>query len=681
MDPIDFRFKKLEEIFDWHEAHAVTIHTEADTRMKLITRILTEGLGWQFEDLMTEERAGGGILDYKLSIQGCARIIVEAKKADIDFGLSGRLGGQAFKLSGPVFNVASKEAVRQVIEYCAFKSAELACATNGVEWVIFRANRLGDGRETLDGKGFVFGSLKDIKDNFARFHDLLSPESNSSLRFRGLFQEAEGIPLRDLSFYRAFRPADSKRLLARGEFATDFDDIMNAFFQRLKGDDDPDMVVDCFVITPESERAEQLLTRVADDLVLKLREINTGTGEQLLEIIEMVRRQNKTRFALLVGSKGAGKSTFIDRFFRFVLPKDTADALVIIKLDLSKSSGSETEITSWLDRNLLDECEKALYGSEDKTWNDAVGDIFFDEYQRWSNMTMKPLYESNREQFRVEFGRHIEDIRRTRPHDYIKRLLKHITKSRKKIPCLILDNTDHHSILYQEKVFQYARSIYESELCMVLIPITDKTSWQLSRQGALQSFESEVLHLPVPKPHRVIERRIEYLSKKLRLENHQQTKDYFFGKSIRLDIQNLSAFIANLNQIFVESKNTSEWIGGLANYDIRRVLQLTREMIASPHLPLEELLKAHLIGRVEVVPQWKIKQAIIKRGYDIYPVGEHPFVQNIYSLDVDVPTTPLLGLRVLQYLRDADKNVGVEDRPFISVESVYEHMGSLGIEK
>jgi hypothetical protein len=254
-------------------------------------------------------------------------------------------------------------------------------------------------------------------------------------------------------------------------------------------------------------------------------------------------------------------------------------------------------------------------------------------------------------------------------------------RSRKKIPCLILDNADHHSIAFQERVFQYARSIYESELCIVIIPITDKTSWQLSRQGALQSFESDILYLPTPRPYRVIERRISFLLKKLDLVKGKQSSDYFFGRNIRLDIKNISAFAASLNRIFVEAKTTSDWLGGLANYDIRRLLELTRDVIASPHIPLEELLKAHISGDALNIPEWKIKNAILRRKYDIYPQGEHPFVQNVYCLNDDIPTTPLLALRILQFLRDAGVRSTSSERDFIPVEDVYNHMAAIAVDK
>jgi energy-coupling factor transporter ATP-binding protein EcfA2 len=576
---------------------------------------------------MSKSVLESGYTDYTLRSKNTARIVVEAKRDAVSFELEHRQPAKAFKLNGPVFNQAAKAAIEQSIVYSAFKNCELACATNGEEWIIFRANRLGDGRDTLEGKGFVFSSLTCIADNFQMFFDLLSKPAVEALRFRGEFQKAEGAPIRDFSYLRYPRLPSTKRLLPRGEFSADFDALMASFFERLKGDQDADMIQKCFVVTPESQLADEKLLRIADDLVQKTRRLDTETGQALVEMLQSAQLQHKNRFILLVGNKGAGKSTFIDRFFKFVIPHETASGLVLLRVDLALSSGDASTIVSWLNHQLLQECEKAVFTPNAPAWDECVGKIFFDDYQRWSTRTMSHLYQTDKNAFKIEFGRHIEKIRETRPDEYIRRIVNYIIMSDKKIPCLVFDNTDHYTIQFQESVFQYARSIYEGALCIVIVPITDKTSWQLSKQGALQSFESESLSLPVPAPERVLERRISYLLDKLQDDNAERRRSYFLSRGIRLRVEDIAGFAAGLNRIFVESRETANWIGGLANHDIRRLLELTKEVIASPHLRLDDLLKAHVAGRTDAVPAYRIKRALIKRRYDIYPVGEHSFVQ------------------------------------------------------
>jgi predicted type IV restriction endonuclease len=130
--------------------------SEADTRLKVIDQILFDVLGWDRLETSVEEPAGSGYTDYTLRTKNSARMVVEAKKDMVSFELAHRQSARAYKLNGPVFNHAAKSAIEQAVVYSAFKNCELACVTNGAEWIVFRANRLGDGQDTLEGKGFVF---------------------------------------------------------------------------------------------------------------------------------------------------------------------------------------------------------------------------------------------------------------------------------------------------------------------------------------------------------------------------------------------------------------------------------------------------------------------------------------------------------------------------------------------
>jgi hypothetical protein len=49
--------------------------------------------------------------------------------------------------------------------------------------------------------------------------------------------------------------------------------------------------------------------------------------------------------------------------------------------------------------------------------------IFFSEYQRWSVGSRKHLYDSNKTEFKDQFGRHIEERREEHPDEYVRLLL------------------------------------------------------------------------------------------------------------------------------------------------------------------------------------------------------------------------------------------------------------------
>ena len=679
MEAIDTAHERWKALAAEILAYATPVKTEADTRLKVINRVLIEILEWTLDDIETEETAGRGFVDYKVSIRGNARLILEAKRDGADFGLSTRAAGRAYRLSGPVFGAQPiKLGIQQAITYSAFKSAELGCITNGNEWMIFRANRLGDGRDVLQGMAFVFPSLTAIDANFGLFYDLLSKTAVESFTYRAHFQEAEGRRIRRSTFRRALVPSGTQRLLRQGRFSADLDRIMTSFFRRISGDEDQDLLLDCFVVTRESHAADERLARVAEDLVGRIREVETDKAALLVEVVDRVRSTHRNEFVLLVGTKGAGKSTFIDRFFTHVLPKHLVSNCVLLRVNLADNEGDESQVVDWLTQHLRIELESAVFNGAELSYEDIQG-MFYDEYTRWRRASLRHLYESDREKFKIEFGRHIETLRESHPTDYIARLLSHIVRVRKKLPCLVFDNADHFTIEFQERVFQYARSLYERQLCLVILPITDRTSWHMAREGALRSFENEALFLPTPSPRKILERRISYFAKKIEEERRQSGRGYFLGRGINLTIDDLTKFAAALQSLFLRAGMVARWIGNLANRDVRQCLELAKTVATSPHIQIEQLFKGYVIGSDLAIPRRHISSAMIKVRHDVFVQAENRFVHNVFGLPPEVSSTPLLSVRLLQLLRDA-RRTGTSNEAFVTLDQTIEYFRAMQID-
>jgi len=104
MEPIDHAAERMRSLLVDIEQYKHTVVTEQDTRLKIIDRVLSEVLGWPLSEISTEDRAGHGYIDYKLTVNGLARLIVEAKRDGRDLGVSTQVPGRAYKLNGPVFH-------------------------------------------------------------------------------------------------------------------------------------------------------------------------------------------------------------------------------------------------------------------------------------------------------------------------------------------------------------------------------------------------------------------------------------------------------------------------------------------------------------------------------------------------------------------------------------------------
>jgi len=388
-----------------------TSTTEADTRLRVIDRVLIEILGWPRADIKTEEKTDTGFADYVCKDSTFSRMVVEAKRDGRTLGVDNKAMTN-YRLNGPVFLAdAAKEGITQAISYGGSKNAELAVVTNGREWIVFRANRLGDGTDTRDGMAFVFPGLAEVDQHFTTFYDLLSRESVLGYKFRPLFQEAEGQPIRSRVFGRSLRAPHSARLLPISPLGADIDKMMSSFFQ-LTGHDDPDMIRECFVETAESQRADRRLARIAADIVDRIRPLETREGQALADLIERLHETSAREFVLLVGIKGSGKSTFTKRFFDVVLARRVAEHCVVVSVDLRSSSGNLGGLTDWLDRQLLAALEASLF-AEGPTFSEIQG-MFYDEYSRLRRGNWSVLYENNKEEFQIRFGEKIEGSSQSR---------------------------------------------------------------------------------------------------------------------------------------------------------------------------------------------------------------------------------------------------------------------------
>jgi GTPase SAR1 family protein len=184
----------------------------------------------------------------------------------------------------------------------------------------------------------------------------------------------------------------------------------------------------------------------------------------------------RKELVLLIGTKSAGKSTFIERFLSDVLAQTIADDTVVIRIDFAACEVDASMVIKWLNEHFLEAAEKASFRDGVPDYND-IEDMYWKEYDRWRKGTMRHLYERDKEGFKIEFGKHVEHRREERPHEYTVHLLHRIVGGFAKVPCLVFDNADHFGVDFQEEVFKYAYSLHKECLCLVLLPITDTTSW------------------------------------------------------------------------------------------------------------------------------------------------------------------------------------------------------------
>src|SRR5262249_36134152 len=109
-------------------------------------------------------------------------------------------------------------------------------------------------------------------------------------------------------------------------------------------------------------------------------------------------------------------------------------------------------------------------------------------------------------------------------------------------------------------------------------------------------------------------------------------------------------------------------------------LRLTREIVSSPHISIENLLKAFIEKTALSVSPDEVKIAIIRGSYDIYPSNDTSFVQNLFAFVPDLDTTPLIGVRILRFWDMVWEGNSASDSRYAPTDSVIQYLKSMNIE-
>jgi hypothetical protein len=435
----------------------------------------------------------------------------------------------------------------------------------------------------------------------------------------------------------------------RDPLASDAALLFSQFFSRLSNEKDREMLRDCFVETGESRKADFELEKIIQRVVNTITPIETGQGNALQAELERALNTRRSETVLLIGNKGAGKSTFIDRFFQQVLPLRLREKCVVAVVDLEDYHGDPKAIVSWVILQLRARLEVGICASNPPSYDELMG-IFFSEYQRWSIGSRKYLYDTNKTEFKDQFGRHIEERRERQPDDYVRLLLDWASRGHQMLPCVIFDNTDQFPAEIQDLVYQAAHSFESAAPVFNIVPITDRTVWRLSKAGALQSYSAHSFYLPTPEAKEIISRRVEFLKSKVHAEP-RAAQSYFSKLGFRVEVNDLAVLADAVGKVFVENDYVSRLIGRLGNFDIRRMLRIAERVFLSPDLRIDDIIKSRFGGEAVTANQYRTHRALIKGEYDRFSESENEFISNLFQTNPQRPGPPLLSYYILWLLR------------------------------
>ena len=618
---------------------------EAETRKKLIDRIIEDVLCWNDDDISYEERVSEDgkttYADYIIRTADTA-LLIEAKRVGSAFNLENTK--KRVNLSGIFLKGAAGDAVKQAREYCRKKSIPFAAVTNGHQWIVFPAVRT-DMVSFSDSKAIIFDSLERLLgEELSEFTNLLSREGviDGNLSIELIGRKTDQFEERRLNKF--FNKSNSR--VANPIYPLIEPAVTTAFSDSIVSAD-TDLLEKCYVKSSDRKKFDSRIKMHLEKReplfsTQPKRPMRKRDSSTLTESIESAKKQARPLAILILGTVGTGKTTFL-QYTKKIASKDFFEKTKgnayphWIDIDFRDFSKNESPI-SFIYNELFKYIQNDEYFSD---FNRSIRSAYKDEIDSLKNGPMF-LLSKNTE----EFDRKITEIilkDYNEKNTYVDKLL---TYARQKAPIfVVIDNVDQfEEDSVQSNIFSDSIALASRLGINLIIAMRESTYINHRNSPTFDAFDFDPIHIEPPEIPAVLSRRFFLTSQLLSRKSGSFTS--LNGADFKVD--DLSVFI-EIVKSSVLGTEVGDRIDVLSNHDVRLALRMTREFLARGYTDPAKALTTFKRESRYTLPKQEAFRSILLGNQSVYS-EEYSVIGNPLDSRLGRSNGELLRLFVLSAL-------------------------------
>ncbi len=660
----------VNEILKYCELLSLKNANEAETRKKIIDKVLEGFLGWNDNDISYEERVSEDGLttfaDYIIRTADIS-ILIEAKRVGVVFG--SLPDKRKVKISGAFLQGDTGLAITQAREYCRKKSIPFAVVTNGLQWILFPAVRV-DGVPFSDSSAIVFNSIEDaLGESSNYFKSLLSRdgviEGNLTLELIG--RRTDQYEERRLNKF--FKGGISKR--ENPIFSLIENEVLTAFSDSIV-ESNIEVLEKCYVKNADrvkfDNRIKMHLQRREPLFSVQpkkpMRKKESGT---LVASINSVSANRRPLAILILGTVGTGKTTFL-QYTRRVASKDffhVRDSGYYphwIDVDFRGFSKNESPIDFIYSKIFDYICVDPYFSNYEKS-------IKFSYEKEISALKKGPLFLMMKSE--DDFNKRVSDLIMSDYNEkkpYVDKQLKFAAKN---CPVfIVIDNVDQfESDDIQSEIFSDAIAVASRANINLIMAMRESTYVKHRGSAVFDAFDFDPLHVEPPEILSVLSRRFFLTSQLL----SGKRGDFVALNGASFQVDDLSIFIDILKSSVLGTE-IGERIDVLSNHDVRLALRMTREFISRGYTDPAKAISAHETEKRYTLPKQEAFRSILLGNQSVYS-EEYSVIGNPFDSRLGRSNGEMLRLFALSALvnQASINSVGYIDAP--DIKNIFQNIG------
>lgn len=642
--------------------------SEADTRAKIIDKILTEVLGWPEQAIQRERHVHEGYLDYELEVHKKPLITIEAKKAGTPFvfPIQERVH-RSLKLSGSILTIPEiNEAISQVRKYCDDAGIRYAVATNGYAWIIFRAIREDMGWR--EGSAKVFPSLEYVIENFTLFWNILSYEAVSA----GSLDDEFGSNLRvSRESHRVINILFNADLpLQRNRLNMQLQPLVRYIFEDITGDNQLEILQSCYVhygslriVARDIEATitdtiPQFLKREGAEPLFQSTDDAGAFGEMVTESTELTTGE----LCLLLGGIGCGKTTFLKRYQltvgRDVLTKHS----LWFHIDFLEAPDDPEHVELFVWQTILEQL-RARYADYRLERRRNLRRAYRQDLEVLEESALRPYKESTtqyEEKLAEYLGKWQSDTA-----NYVPRLLNTCEPRQNRKVVLFIDNVDQLSPESQAKTFLLSQRITRSVGSLTIVAMREESYYTASVQKSFTAYTSRKFHIASPRFLDIIQNRIAYAQRFLNniIENPSFDSDQQKLQDAK-DMYDLLTIVGE--SLFSINRNIVRFVDAICFGNMRSALEMFIAFLTSGATDVDKMLNIYRRDGKYYVGFHEFVKSVMLASRKYYKEEQSPIL-NVFDCGAYKNSSNFTALRILNVLLSYQGQASREGQGYIEI--------------
>jgi GTPase SAR1 family protein len=666
---------RLEEIIG--ELPADSAHwNEAQNRFQFIDRLLTECLGWQKPDIAVEHPDGaGGRSDYHLGRQPI-KAVLEAKREAVAFDSPPKGPANTLRKMAPILAASKdfKDAVTQVITYCAMQGVPIAIVCNGPQLAIFQA--MVPGQSPLSGECYFFDGFRSYLEQFPLLWKLLSPEGvteNYAQRALAARRNPRLPPKASVSI------AEPLKYRYRNDFQEELRRLSSFLLEEIE--DNPELRGDFYrecYIPIEANNRHLLLSkniiaaryrRVADNGVnpSALDKATSVDGGNVCFADSVVATASGSRPIVVVGDVGVGKTSFFENLFESLSGTEKANTY-FLNLNLGSEATLSNDIKSYVLTHVPAQL-KHKYGIDIDS-ADFANTVYYRELSDFDSSVkgrLKGIDPAAYERAKIDFltGR-IEQRDR-----HLQAALGHLAHGRKKQIILVLDNADQRDFEVQQQTFLIAQEFAATRNMLVFVSLRPSTFYLSKTTGSLAAYQNKILTISPPPADEVVQRRILFA---LRVAQGQVAPAAL--PDIRLQLGNVVSFLKATARSIKANDAIKQFLSNISGGNTRSIVELISGFFGSPNVDSRKIVDLEERTSSYRIPLHEFTKHALLGEYAYFNAQSSHLACNVFDVSSADPREHFLACLVVAFL---SSNIGTMDNDgFVNGHVVVAEMASQG---